>query len=280
VVALVVGFGSSTGLASAYGIAVTGTLAIDTVLFFVVVRTRWRKPLWIVALGAGLFLTVDLAFFSANLTKVLSGGWFPVVIAVAVFLVLTTWQTGRETVTRRRTAKEGPLQDFVAEVRVMDPPVHRVRGTAVFLNSKIDTTPLALRANVELNHTMHESVVILSVETWRVPHVPKAERLLIDDLGFTDDGISHVTARFGFQDDQNLPETLRLCAAAGLESEIDVDGAAYFLSQISVVPTGAPGMASWRKKLFASLSRNSASPVEYFELPGERTVVMGARIEV
>src|SRR5215212_1664882 len=116
VVALVVGFGSSTGLASAYGIAVTGTLAIDTVLFFVVVRTRWRKPLWIVALGAGSFLAVDLAFFSANLTKVISGGWFPIVIALAVFVVLTTWQTGREIVTRRRMAKEGPLQDFFAEV--------------------------------------------------------------------------------------------------------------------------------------------------------------------
>ncbi len=161
----------------------------------------------------------------------------------------------------------------------MTPPVHRVPGTAVFLNSKIDTTPLALRANVEHNHTMHESVVILSIETLKVPHVADAERVVIDDLGFTDDGISHITARFGFQDEQDVPETLALCAAEGLESDLDVEGASYFLSQITVVPTGARGMRKWRKRLFATISRNSASPVEFFALPVDRTVVVGARIE-
>jgi KUP system potassium uptake protein len=279
VVALVVGFGSSTKLGSAYGIAVTGTLTIDTILFFVVVRTKWKKPIWIVALGSAAFLTVDLAFLSANLTKVVSGGWFPLLIGLAVFTVLLTWQRGRGIVTRNRTAEEGPLRDFVEEVRVMTPPVHRVPGTAVFLNSNIDTTPLALRANVEHNHTMHESVVILSIETLKVPHVAEDERMVIDDLGFTDDGISHVTARFGFQDEQDVPETLALCAAKGLESDLDVERASYFLSQITVVPTGAPGMRKWRKRLFATISRNSASPVEFFALPVDRTVVVGARIE-
>jgi len=279
VVGLVIGFGSSTGLSSAYGIAVTGTLAIDTILFFVVVRTKWRKPLWIVVLGCAVFLTVDLAFFSANLTKVASGGWFPLVIALVVFILLTTWQRGRKIVTANRTAEEGPLLEFVEEVRVMDPPVHRVPGTAVFLNSKIDTTPLALRANVEHNHTMHESVVIVSIETLKVPYAAEDERIVIDDLGFTDDGISHVTARFGFQDDHDVPETLALCAVEGLESAVDVDGASYFLSQISVVPKGRTGMRKWRKRLFAIMSRNSANPVEYFGLPIDRTVVVGARIE-
>jgi len=161
----------------------------------------------------------------------------------------------------------------------MTPAVHRVPGTAVFLSSKIDTTPLALRANVEHNHTMHESVVILSIETLKVPHVAEDERVVIDDLGFTDDGISHVTARFGFQDDHDVPEMLALCAVAGLESPLDVEGASYFLSQIEVVPTGASGMRMWRKRLFRVISRNSASPVEYFALPVDRTVVVGARIE-
>ena len=271
VVGLVVGFGTSTGLSSAYGIAVTGTLAIDTILFFVVVRAGWRKPLWLVVLGAAVLLTVDLAFFGANLTKVASGGWFPLLIAAVVFVLLTTWQRGREIVTRNRTAEEGPLLEFVEEIRLMDPPLLRVPGTAVFLNSKIDTTPLALRANVEHNHTMHESVVILSIETLKVPYAPAGERIVIDDLGFTDDGISHVTARFGFQDDHDVPETLARCAVEGLESEVDVEGASYFLSQISVVPRGRSGMRKWRKRLFRAMSRNSASPVDYFGLPIDRT---------
>jgi KUP system potassium uptake protein len=279
VVALVVGFGSSTGLGSAYGVAVTGTLTIDTILFFVVVRSRWKKPRWIIALGCTAFLTVDLAFFSANLTKVASGGWFPLLIGLGVFTVLITWRRGQRIVTSNRTAEEGPLRDFVEEVREMAPPVQRVPGTAVFLNSKIDTTPLALRANVEHNHTMHESVVILSLETFRVPHLPDSERVVIDDLGFTDDGISHVTARYGFQDDHDVPRALALCAREGLESEVDVEGASYFLSQITVVPTRAPGMRRWRKRLFAVVARNSANPVEQFSLPLERTLVVGARIE-
>jgi len=280
VVALVVGFGSSQHLASAYGIAVTGTLAIDTVLFFVVVRTRWRKPLWLVLAGAAAFLTVDLGFFSANLRKVLHGGWFPLSIAVVVFTVLLTWQRGREIVTRNRTEEEGPLRDFVEEIHRLDPPVFRVPGTAIFLNANPETTPLAMRANVEHNRTLHEHAVIFSIKTERVPHVPEEERLVIDDLGYADDGISHVVARFGFQDEPDVPATLRLAAEQGLERPIDLGTSSYFLSRITIVPTEAPGMRPWRKKLFMTISRNSANPVEYFALPGDRTVVMGANIEL
>src|SRR4051795_9027297 len=165
VVALVVGFGSSAALASAYGIAVTGTLAIDTLLFFVVVRHLWHRPLWLSVGGAAVFLTVDLTFFSANLTKVEHGGWFPLLIALLIFVVLTTWRRGRAIVTRNRTRLEGPLRAFVEEVRVHDPPIHRPQGTGIFLNANRDTTPLALRANLRHNHTVHSAVVILSVET-------------------------------------------------------------------------------------------------------------------
>jgi KUP system potassium uptake protein len=279
VVGLVIGFGSSAHLGSAYGIAVTGTLAIDTVLFFVVVRHLWHKPLWLVLAGLVFFLTIDLTFFAANLTKVLHGGWFPLVVALAVFVVLTTWYRGRAILTRRRTELEGPLRKFVEEVRALDPPVYRAPRTGVYLNENIETTPLALRANVENNHTLHRNVVIISVRTLKVPHVPERERVKIDDLGYRDDGINHVTAHYGFQDDVDVPAILRL-AADGLEGDVDRATAAYFLSRMTIVPTRAPGMARWRKMLFVIIARNAANPVLYFGLPDDRTLVVGSSVEL
>jgi KUP system potassium uptake protein len=280
VVALVVGFGSSQRLASAYGIAVTGTLAIDTILFFFVVRVLWHRPLPVVIGGAAAFLLVDLTFFSANLTKVLHGGWFPLSIAAVVFTVLTTWQKGREIVTANRTREEGPLREFVDKVHDLDPPLYRSPGTAVFLNANKETTPLALRANVEHNHTLHHCVVIVSIETMKVPHVPEDERLEIDELGYRDDGITHVVGHFGFQDPTDVPALLRQAARQGLEGNVDLSRPSYFLSRISIVKTEAPTMPRWRKKLFLAISRNAANPVEYFKLPDERTVIMGSHIEV
>jgi KUP system potassium uptake protein len=258
---------------------VTGTLAIDTILFFFVVRMLWKKPLWLTLVGATGFLIVDLAFFSANLTKVLHGGWFPLTIAAAVFVVLMTWQKGREIVTRNRTEEEGPLRPFVEELRTLDPPVYRAPGTAVFLNASKDTTPLAMRANVEHNNTLHRNVVIMSLETLNVPNVPEAEQVSIDDLGYRDDGISHVTVQLGFQDPTDVPRLLRLAVAHGLEGNCNVDTASYFLSRMTIIPTKAAGMSTWRKKLFLALARNTANPVAYFELPDERTVVMGSHIQ-
>jgi KUP system potassium uptake protein len=279
VVALVVGFGSSAALAGAYGVAVTGTLAIDTLLFFVVVRHLWHKPPWLAVTGCALFLMVDLTFFSANLTKVFHGGWFPLLIALVVFVVLTTWQRGREIVTANRTEEEGPLREFVEEVRATDPPVYRAPSSAVFLNANIETTPLALRANVEHNHTIHACVVIMSIETERIPHVPVDQRVSIDDLGYRDDGITHVTARYGFMDKIDVPATLRR-VADDIEGPFELDRASYFLSRISIVRTDAPGMAPWRKRLFIVIARNAANPVTLFGLPDDRTVVLSAHIEV
>jgi KUP system potassium uptake protein len=280
VVALVVGFGSSAGLASAYGIAVTGTLAIDTILFFVVVRMLWRKPLWLVLSGAAAFLVVDLAFFAANLPKVVTGGWFPLLLALIVFTLLTTWQRGRELVTAKRAEAEGLLRDFVEEVRTMDPPVYRAPGTAVCLTAAKAVTPLALRENVDHNRVVHESTVIVSVETRGVPHVDRSERVVIDALGYEDDGILHVTVRYGFQDDQNVPDALRQAVALGLEVDVDVENATYFVSQITIVRGDDPAMPRWRKKLFLALLRTSTSPVEYFGLPEHRIVTMGSYIEL
>jgi KUP system potassium uptake protein len=279
VIALVVGFGSAEHLASAYGIAVTGTLAIDTLLFFYVVRVVWRKPLWVVAAGLSAFLLVDLAFFAANVPKVLHGGWFPLAVAGVVFVVLTTWYQAREIVTRRRIEEEGSLREFVDGVRGTDPPVYRAPRTGVFLNANVDTTPLALRANVEHNNAMPRCVVIFSVQTLRVPHVAEDDRVTVDDLGYRDDGINHVVARFGYQDNIDVPRTLR-AAADRLEGDVDCDRASYFLSRIAIVVTDAPGMARWRKKLFTVIARNAANPVPYFSLPDDRTVVIGEHIEL
>jgi KUP system potassium uptake protein len=280
VVALVAGFGSSERLASAYGIAVTGTLAIDTLLFFFVVHALWHRPMWLVVTGAALFLIVDLTFFAANLTKVLHGGWFPLAIALAVFSVLTTWQRGREIITRRRIEEEGPLRDFVEEVRGTDPPVYRAEGTAVFLNANPETTPLALRANVEHNHVLHECVLIVSLTTERVPYVAEDDRLSIDDLGYRDDGITHLIGHYGFQDPLDVPALMRLAARRGVEGDPKLENPSYFVSRIQIVATDRPGMARWRKRLFLAISRNAANPVEVFHLPDERTIVMGSHIEL
>jgi KUP system potassium uptake protein len=281
VVGLVVGFGSSANLASAYGIAVTGTLAIDTILFFVVARMLWHKPRWLVAIGAVGFLTVDLAFFAANVPKVVHGGWFPLTIALIVFTILITWQRGRAIVTRNRIEEEGPLRAFVEEVRAAEPPVYRSAGTGVFLNANRETTPLALRAMFEHSRSLPESVVIMSIESLRVPHVQESERVVCDDLGYQDDGISHVTARVGYEDEPNVPVMLRLAAEAGLERHVEVERPSYFLSQITITATkNKTGLAHWRKRLFVAISRNSSSPVDYFGLPAERVVTMGSLIEL
>ncbi|MCW2993310.1 MAG: potassium transporter [Conexibacter sp.] len=279
VVALVVGFGSSQHLASAYGIAVTGTLAIDTLLFFVVVHVVWHKPLRTAVAGAAVFLLVDLTYFAANLPKVLHGGWFPLLIAALIFVVLTTWQKGREIVSRNRVELEGPLRTFVDEVHDTVPPAFRAPGTAVFLNANRETTPLALRANFEHNRTLHENVVIVSVVIERVPHVREVERVQADELGYKDDGIVHLTTHHGFQDDVDIPRTLRR-ASKHMEGDIDVAHASFFISRMTIVLTHEPGMAMWRKKLFVAMSRNVANPVAYFGLPDDRTVVMGSHVEL
>ena len=279
VVALVLGFQSSQHLASAYGIAVTGTLAIDTVLFFVVVHVVFKRSLRLAVTGCVLFLVVDLTYFAANLPKVVHGGWFPLLIAAVIFVILTTWQKGREILTANRTELEGPLRSFVDEVHAAQPPAFRPTGTAVFLNANRETTPLALRANFDHNNVLHANVVIVSVVVDRVPHVREVQRVVVDELGYADDGIVHLTAHHGFQDDVDIPRTLRR-ASKQLEGEIDVAHASFFISRMTIVLTDAPGMARWRKKLFVAMSRNTSNPVAYFGLPDDRTVVMGSHVEL
>jgi KUP system potassium uptake protein len=280
VLTLVFAFETSAALAFAFGMAVTGTITITTLLFFYIARQQWRTPLWLVAVGAGFLLTVDLLFLAANLTKLAHGAWLPLLIGVTTFTVLTTWQRGRRLVTRRRELDEGSLREFIDDLHERKPPVLRAPGTAVFLNRTKITAPLAMRASVEHLHALHEHVVILSIETLTVPHVPAADRLVIDDLGYTDDGITHASARFGYMDQPNVPDVLRLIEKAQIESPIEVDEASYFLSTIDLCRGDAPGMSRWRKSLFIATSRITADAAEYFGLPRDRTVIMGSRIEV
>jgi len=280
VLGLVFAFRTSAALAFAFGTAVTGTITITTLLFFYIVRHQWRKPLWLVLAGGGALLMVDLLFLAANLTKITHGAWLPLLIGVTVFAVLITWQRGRLLVTKRRERDEGSLRAFITELHNRQPPLQRVPGTAVFLNRGKNTTPLAMRANVEHNHILHEHVVILSIETQPVPHIAEADRLVVDDLGYADDGISHVAARFGYKDAPNVPYVLRLAASAGLECPLEIDEASYFLSTIELHMGEEPGMSRWRKHLFVATSRITADAAEYFGLPRERTVIMGSRIEV
>jgi KUP system potassium uptake protein len=225
-------------------------------------------------------LGVDLLFLAANLTKLAHGAWLPLLIAVATFTVLTTWQRGRALVTRRRERDEGSLREFIDELRELEPPLVRAPGTAVFLNRANETAPLAMRACVEHLHSLHEHVVILTILTLPVPHVRLAERLLIDDLGYSDDGITHVGARFGYMDKSDVPEVLRLVAHADIECPLEVDEASYFLSTIELRAGAAPGMARWRKRLFLATSRITSDAAEYFALPRDRTVIMGSQIEL
>jgi KUP system potassium uptake protein len=280
VLTLVVTFKTSAALAYAFGMAVTGTITITTLLFFYVVRYHWHTPLWIAAVGAAALLSVDLLFFAANLTKLVHGAWLPLLIAIAVFTVLTTWQRGRELVTRQRQRDEGPLRAFIDQLHATKPPLHRVPSTAVFLNRGKATAPLALRANVEHNQVLHEHVLILSIETMPVPHVPATQRVTIDDLGYKDDRIIHVTARFGYMDQADVPGLLPQIRKADIESPLDDDKVSYFLSRIELRPGNTPGMSRWRKRLFLATSRITADAAEYFKLPRERTVIMGSRIEL
>jgi KUP system potassium uptake protein len=278
VLILMFSFRSSSRLATAYGLAVTGTLLLTTTLFLVVAAAIWHWRTWQVLLTAVVFGGVELMFLAANLTKVVHGGWLPLVIGALVVTVMTTWQRGRQLITARRTDLEGALPDFIEKMR--RDPVTRVSGTAVFPHPTKATVPLALRANVEFNRVLHERVVIVSVISENVPHVPRRQRLSVDPLGYDDDGIVHISARFGFQDDQNIPAVLRDALMLTDELDFDPDTALYFLSRIVIERGSARGLMRWRKRLFIALSHNAATPAAYFRLPHDKTIVMGARVEL
>lgn len=275
VLVLLLTFRASERLATAYGVAVTTDLLLTTILFclYALWVRGWRR--WQVALFAVVFGHVELAYFAANIVKVQHGGWLPLAVALALATLMTTWSRGRELVTARREKIEGPLLPFLDEVH-QTAKILRVPGTAVFLHRNKETTPLALRDNVRFNHVIHDSVFIVTVDMTAVPHVPEEQRAVLDELGDPYDHVAHITVRFGFADEPDVPAALRVARDEGID--IDLGHATYFLSRINLQPTDRPGMGAVRKRLFVLLARNSADPTHYFALPVARTVVGGAVI--
>lgn len=280
VLILVFAFRSSSALAYAFGMAVTGTITITTLLFLYLARTRAGAPLWLVILGGGVLLFIDLMFFAANMTKLIHGAWLPLLIAIVAFTVMTTWQRGRVLVTKARRKAEGPMREFIEGLSTREPPLVRLPGTAVFLNRGDDTAPLSMRANVEHNHVLAEHVVIVSLTTLPVPRVPDSERISFDELGVPDDGIIHVMAAFGYMERIDVPHALSLIDPSQTEGPLDLDRATYFLSRLELCQGPAPTMAPWRKRLFIATSYITADAAAHFGLPLDRTVLIGSRLEV
>jgi KUP system potassium uptake protein len=281
VVALVLVFQNSTRLANIYGVAVTGTFILDSILFLAVAHYLWRTPVWKLAPVGAVFLTIEISFFSSNLTKVAEGAWIPLCLGLVVALVMVTWRRGREIITRNRIAEEGPLPDFLYQLRMADPPIQRVNNVAIYLSPGKETTPLAMRADVEHHRVFHDKVLIVSIEPVSVPHVEAADRFAVEVLGSGLFKIKGVTIRTGYHDQTDIPAALRLARKRGLlEKNLDLEHASYFVSKMSMTPTRQPGMRRWRKLLFIAMARNATSPIEHFGLPIDKTVIVSSHVAV
>lgn len=268
-IGLILGFQTSSNLAAAYGIAVTGTMAIDTILAFVVVYSLWKwNPFLSGILGIG-FLTVDLSFLAANAIKIFEGGWFPLVIGLFAFTFLTTWKRGRDLL--RESQRDDSLQvnQFLSDIAAT-PPL-RVAGTAVFMTSSREGIPPALLHNLKHNKVLHETVVLMTVTTENIPRVPPEKRREIHRLGA---GFFRINLHYGFLESPNIPRVLK---SSSREFEIDISDTTFFLSRETIIPGPVPKMPLWRLKLFIGMSRNTSSAVTYFRIPADRVVELGVQ---
>jgi len=272
VVMLVLGFQSSSNLAAAYGIAVTGTMLIDTILVAFVMYYLWRWNVWLVAIVAGVFLIIDTAFLSANALKIAQGGWFPLLIGLISFTVLTTWKRGRQLMAAAQSELAISLEDFLS---MLDPDIHRVRGTAVFMTGNSEGVPSALLHNLKHNQVLHQRVFLLTVVTAETPYVDPAQRTEYAELG---NDFYRLIVRFGFMEQPDIPEALATCASFG--HAFNMMETTFFLSRDNIVPTLMPGMALWRERLFMLLSRNATPAHEFFRIPTNRVVELGTLLEI
>jgi KUP system potassium uptake protein len=271
--ALVLAFRSSSNLAAAYGVAVTTTMIVTTLLAFVAARRiwHWRLP---VALAVTLgFLVADLAFFGANIVKIAQGGWLPLAIGLLGFFVFTTWRKGRQLLAAQIGKTALPIETFLQDLE--HHRVTRVPGTAAFLNSSPDNTPIGLLHNLKLNHIIHEQNLIVTVVTDEVPYVPRTERLRVELLHA---GFARAIIRYGFMQDPDVPSVLATAKIPHLA--LDPTDVTYILSDNTLIPTRGPGMSLWRKRLFAFLSRNALQPTQFFRLPVNRVIEIGMQIKL
>ena len=270
---IVIGFGSSGAIAAAYGIAVTLTMIITVLLLYIVMTERWQWPKP-VALGVMLlFLTIDTAFFGANALKIVQGGWVTLVVAAFLFTLMTTWRTGRRLVAERLTARAIPLEEFMTTVEATGPV--RVPGTAVFMTAQPTGTPPALAHNMRYNKVLHEHVIVLTVVTAQMPHVPMDEQVSVQPLG---QGLYNVRIQYGFMEDPHVPDALLMLRQHGVP--LDVDDVTYFLGRETIIVTRRRGMAIWREKLFVLMARNAVRATAFFRLPPERVVELGVQVEM
>jgi KUP system potassium uptake protein len=273
VVALVLGFQSSSALASAYGFAVTGTMAITTVLAAAVMRGVWRWQWPTIAVVLVPIMTVDLALFGANTLKIPSGGWFPLVIGLAVFTILTTWRTGRRLVRIQLASEAVPLASFLATCE--QAPEARVSGTAVFLTTQTQDVPLTLLRNLKHNKVLHRTVLLVHVITENIPRVAGADRIQARELG---SGFWQIEAHFGFAQTPNVPRELQRTRIPGLE--LDPSEISFFVGRANVKSSSRPGMARWRERLYSGLARVATRSPDFFRIPPDRVIELGTEVEI
>lgn len=274
VTALVIGFQSSSNLASAYGVAVTGTMVIDACLIGMVMILLWGWNRRRVFLLLGVFMTLDLAFFLANSTKIPHGGWFPLAIGIVIFVFLTTWKKGRALLMAKLATEAMPVEDFVA---ALSDRVVRVPGTAIFLTGTREGVPLALLHNMKHNKVLHERVILMTVSMEEVPVVSEERRIESVQLS---PGIQRLILRFGFMEDLNIPKTLAHARTDQLGFFYEPMTISYFLSRETIIPSINPGMAPWREELFAWMARSATNAMDFFHLPSNRVVELGAQVEI
>lgn len=273
VLGAVIGFGSSSSLASAYGIAVTTTMLATTILTFFVIRHQWKYRLSVCWLATGFFLAIDLAFFGSNVLKFANGGWFPILLGGAAMLILLTWRQGRGILFANLKLHAIPLKDFLESLFVSPP--HRVDGTAVFFRAEGDGVPHALLHNLLHNKILHERIVFLTVYNRDIPAVPESGRIKLSDLGHN---CYQLDVHYGFKDERDIMLALELAAAAGLECQLMETS--FFIARQTVIPAVGAGMALWRDALFAAMSRNARDAADYYRIPTNRVIELGTQIEI
>lgn len=271
VVALVIGFKNSSNLAAAYGIAVTGTMLIDTILIAFVMVLMWRWKTWVVVLVAGLMLSVDIAFFAANAIKIPEGGWFPIVMGLISFTVLTTWRRGRALVAQEMAKQSIPMDDFLASID----DAHRIDGTAVFMTSSKDGVPAALLHNLKHNQVLHERVILLTIQTTDTPYVNDFDRIFIHDMR---KGFKRFVVRYGFMESPDVPGALEQCKRYG--ERFDIMATTFYLSRETIVPSMTRRMMPVRARLFAIMSKNATSASDFFKIPTNRVVELGTQLVI